>query len=142
MPAASPYLLSVTGMYRRKGAPDGGQVKNLLLWWVWQVEGRFGEQRLRAFSSVLYGKGLPKEKDVQAIFKWPCWQLNGAFSYRLFRSVSSMLNGKGLPKEGVVAACMEWLSGADDHRQRDSPADLSLGSRAPLQVIRSCGCHR
>ena len=106
--AAFPYLPSITGMCSYRGVPDSKQMKNLLSWPVWQMQGRFCEQRFRSVCAMFRFKGLPKEQDVQAILAWPAWQLDGQFNIELFRSFSSMLSGKGVPEEQVVNAILAW----------------------------------
>ena len=100
-------------MFHGKGLPIDADVKAILSWPCWQVNGQFNHKLFRSFSGMFHGKGLPIDADVKAILSWPCWQVNSRFNSELFRLFSSVFHGKGLPRQEYVVACLSWLSGTD-----------------------------
>ena len=101
-------------MLHGKGLPKEADVKAMLSWPVWEINGEFSYELFRPFAGMFSCKGLPKKADVKAILSWPCWQVNGLFNLQLFRSFATMFHGKRLPNEEYVMACLSWLSGTND----------------------------
>ena len=59
-------------MFKGKGLPQETDVKAILAWPVWQLDGVFNQELFHLFSGMFTGKGLPKECKVAACMEWLC----------------------------------------------------------------------